>query len=49
MVVTSVKVARERQGGENVPAIRLRYNVILDQHAGGQRHPVGRTPYNGLK
>ncbi len=28
VVVTSVKVTRERQDGENVLAIRLRYNVI---------------------
>ena len=28
MVVTSVKVTRERQDGENVLAIRLRYNII---------------------
>ena len=26
--VTSVKVTRERQDGENVLAIRLRYNII---------------------
>jgi hypothetical protein len=28
VVVTSVKLTRERQDGENVLAIRLRYNVI---------------------
>ena len=28
VVVTSVKITRERQDGENVLAIRLRYNVI---------------------
>lgn len=28
VVVTSVKVTRERQDGENVVALRLRYNVI---------------------
>ncbi|HVW29229.1 MAG TPA: GPW/gp25 family protein [Polyangiaceae bacterium] len=28
VIVTSVKVTRERQDGENVLAIRLRYNVI---------------------
>ena len=28
MVVTSVKLTREKQDGENVLGIRLRYNVI---------------------
>ncbi len=28
VVVTSVRATRERQDGENVLAIRLRYNVI---------------------
>ena len=28
VVVTSVRIGRERQGGENVLAIRIRYDVV---------------------
>jgi phage baseplate assembly protein W len=36
VVVTSVKVTRERHDGDNVLAIRLRYNVISANAPGNE-------------
>jgi phage baseplate assembly protein W len=49
IVVTAVTVGREQHDGENVLAIRIRYDVISTNTPGKQRDPVGhRATYHYL-